>query len=1419
MRKSQFNYIVVIFILSLVVTLVFPDLLLSEIPAVKGKQPYPVEMSVVFEKAGANRLGLQAPKYPNIHSGLDGNLVNATVPSVLLKAVAYTESKWKQYEKNYYLTEGYGLEGQTLIAGDGGYGIMQITTPMKDQNEAKRLNIDQNKVAGDYIYNIGSGAVVLISKWNAIVQAIGENDPKVIEDWYFAIWAYNSGEGSIKKDWLNDPVSGGNCEKLLEWECNPNNCNYNPNRPTFDGTQPRACYPYQEIVWGYAANANPKEDQWNQTEKKRFWEPVKLTLPNRSEIGNMLESGGKWISRPEPYHIDDNPLLKISEVNIIPSIASIDFSNFPDIKLYTTVENVGGEPIFDLASSHFRVYEDQVREDIRVSSVGAGIVGTSVCVIMDTSGSMVYAINDAQTAAISFVNNLKTQDKAALIRFTEFVTIVQPFTDNKDALIRAISDLYGNGNTAFYDAVFKGVAMSSTQPGIKAIIALTDGMDNSSAKTAKEIIDYAKSVSVPIYIVGLAGEGGLDERTLSLIANETGGKYYQTPKSEELLKLYRDISDKLKNLYEVSYTTHNPNRDSTPRTVTVQVFDNEAPTKPDSIQYTAPGVVGTISGIVSDSKTNTPIKSASILIEHDTGYLKVIDASVSTNDKGEYQVGNLSPDYQYKVTASGMKYYKTTYPNPVTVKALKTTEKIDFELQPIDDYFDGKRTKIQELRDNEAVYEEEENKAEELLDDLENKGASLTKQEKESIQRLYLSEDFSSEAYSDSKRLAQLATNGLGGFFDIAMASITACGGVSEALKNIPFVGEFLASPYIAAKDEMANQIAIKSHMFLYQNYNVPWTLKGDKLLRDAIAEGYDEIFLKASNELANRSFSDAMAEVHKFIEKRFFLGIYELCTAGFMDESVEWAQSSPSVFRVGSFSNAEYSVNKLLNSMNLENEDKIKRAELLVWAGDTIGTAGAVASGITIAGAVVLSALSAKTIVGAPLAAVLLPLSAKIAVATGAASGGLKIGTTTGIAIDLWSTIPNYVKNGTAYSFDSPPSVWAAPSVATTPYVKYMQDDFGGSRAPSRRNSVSTTYTSSDYDLFLSEIRGYIQNDESEKVKEIMNNLIGSGKALQGDTNISMAQILVASPIALQEIADYDAIYSKIETDLFQATSERISLYTLLGSYLANPADPSIKELLALQIDKTIGTNNELENSFASTTQALNEANITIPNLVVFKGFSTPSAAPLGKPFTISTTVINIGNKDVSDVNIVLSIPDGSGLVLMEEGIKNLGGLVAGEEKEISWELQYINWYSPKESSVIFAKASVSSDSDFLDFDTLPPTYVLVPAPPRTPPTGGKLSNKNIYAYPNPFNPDVGVVNIRYSLNKNANVTIEIYDVGSELVTTLIKDQPREKELEYSESWDGRNDQGNIVANGVYFYLITTTKGEKAVGKIAVLR
>jgi hypothetical protein len=105
------------------------------------------------------------------------------------------------------------------------------------------------------------------------------------------------------------------------------------------------------------------------------------------------------------------------------------------------------------------------------------------------------------------------------------------------------------------------------------------------------------------------------------------------------------------------------------------------------------------------------------------------------------------------------------------------------------------------------------------------------------------------------------------------------------------------------------------------------------------------------------------------------------------------------------------------------------------------------------------------------------------------------------------------------------------------------------------------------------------------------------------------------------------------------------------------------------------------------------------------------------------------------------------------------------------------------------------------------------------SPPTPGPLSNQNIYAFPNPFNPDAEHAEFRFKLGRDGGVTITVYDSSNKKVKEVISAKPMSAGVEQSVPWNGRNDRGDIVGNGIYFYIIESSSGERAIGKIAVLR
>lgn len=107
-----------------------------------------------------------------------------------------------------------------------------------------------------------------------------------------------------------------------------------------------------------------------------------------------------------------------------------------------------------------------------------------------------------------------------------------------------------------------------------------------------------------------------------------------------------------------------------------------------------------------------------------------------------------------------------------------------------------------------------------------------------------------------------------------------------------------------------------------------------------------------------------------------------------------------------------------------------------------------------------------------------------------------------------------------------------------------------------------------------------------------------------------------------------------------------------------------------------------------------------------------------------------------------------------------------------------------------------------------------------RTAALAGKT--RTTYAYPNPFSPDIGYIRIHFSTKyfsaSSQNVDIRILNFAMQPVRTLLQNAPRASG-EFDEVWDGKDDRGKTVANGVYFYFVSGGGQSPVWGKILVIR
>lgn len=265
-------------------------------------------------------------------------------------------------------------------------------------------------------------------------------------------------------------------------------------------------------------------------------------------------------------------------------INELNTDEYPDVLILATVLR-SGEPLTGLEADDFRVREDEV--DQEPLTVEPQLPPLSVVVALDGSGSMSDRMAETQEAAKQFVGSLGEGESVQLVRFAREIETVTPMTSTKSNVQEAIDTVAARGDTALYDALYRSVELVSERRGRKAIVLLSDGVDDDgtgqplSTHTIEDVLDRAAEVNVPIFVIGLGSE--MDEAVLTDIAETTGAQYLNAPSADELGKIYGRISDQLSGQYAIRYTSSLP-ADGTARRVDLRALGSQ-----DSKSYTPSG--------------------------------------------------------------------------------------------------------------------------------------------------------------------------------------------------------------------------------------------------------------------------------------------------------------------------------------------------------------------------------------------------------------------------------------------------------------------------------------------------------------------------------------------------------------------------------------------------------------------------------------------------------------------------------------------------------------------------------------------------------------------------------------------------------------------------------------------------------------
>ena len=246
------------------------------------------------------------------------------------------------------------------------------------------------------------------------------------------------------------------------------------------------------------------------------------------------------------------------------------------VLLHATVTDAHGKIVSDLPRSAFTVYENGVEQPLKIFR--REDVPVSMGIVVDNSSSMRDKRAKVAAASMALVRASNPEDEIFIVNFNEDAYLDQPFTSDNTQLSEALTRIDSKGNTAMFDALNMSMnyLIDKGTQDKKVLLVVTDGNDNTSQTTLKQLIYKARQNEVLIYSIGLLSddeprEARKAEVALKALTSATGGLDYYPKDLAEIDRITPEVAHEIRNQYILAYSPTNPALDGSFRKVDVVV--------------------------------------------------------------------------------------------------------------------------------------------------------------------------------------------------------------------------------------------------------------------------------------------------------------------------------------------------------------------------------------------------------------------------------------------------------------------------------------------------------------------------------------------------------------------------------------------------------------------------------------------------------------------------------------------------------------------------------------------------------------------------------------------------------------------------------------------------------------------------------